>query len=134
MYRAANNSTKEAYFGKTWNSVQYFGLLCFALLLLGMPQPTRAQSAADEYQVKAAFLFHFAQFLTWPSDSLNAGHSSLSLCIFDDEPRRQEVWPPMDRVDGRTVAIRDRIPKSHNRPCGGGCIDQNLAGKDPSGD
>ena len=63
MYRAANNSTKKAYSSQTRVCAGKLGLLCFALLVSGVPQPARAQSVADEYQVKAAFLFHFAQFL-----------------------------------------------------------------------
>ena len=103
MYRAANNSTKNAYFRQTWACARKLGLLCFALLLSGMPQLARAQSAADEYQVKAAFLFHFAQFLTRPSSALNAADSSLSLCIFDDEPRRQEL---QSTIEGKPIGAR----------------------------
>jgi len=68
-----------------------------------MPQPARTQSTTDEYKVKAAFLFHFAQFLAWPPDSLNAGDSSLILCIFDDEPRRQEF---QSAIEGKPIGAR----------------------------
>jgi hypothetical protein len=103
MYRASNNSTRKAYPAKVWNSVRNFGLLCFALVVSAVPQPARAQSAADEYQVKAAFLFHFAQFLSWPSSAFNAGDPSLSLCIFDDEPRRQEL---QSTIEGKSMGAR----------------------------
>jgi len=103
MSRTANNSTKRTYSGKTWNCVRNLGLLCFILLVLGMPQPARTQSTTDEYKVKAAFLFHFAQFLAWPTDSLNAGDSSLIICIFDDEPRRQEF---QSAIEGKPIGAR----------------------------
>jgi len=103
MHRAANNSTMKAYSRQTWVWVRKLGLLCFALLASGMPQPARAQSTADEYQVKSAFLYHFAQFLVWPSSALNAGDSSLSLCIFDDEPRRQEL---QSTLQGKPIGAR----------------------------
>jgi hypothetical protein len=91
MYRAANNSTKGLPSGRTRISARILVLLGIVLLVSGLPQSARAQSTADEYQVKAAFLFHFAQFLDWPAGALSAGGSSVSLCIFDDEPHRQEL-------------------------------------------
>jgi hypothetical protein len=103
MFRTTDKSTKEAHSGQTWISGQWFGLLCSLLLAFAVPQLARAQSNADEYQVKAAFLFHFAQFLDWPADPPNAGNPSLSLCIFEDEPRRQEF---QSTVEGKTIGAR----------------------------
>ena len=103
MHRAANNSTQKAYFRQTRVCARKLVLLCFALLVSGVPQSARTQSTADEYQVKAAFLFHFAQFLAWPSSAVNAGDSSLSLCIFDDEPHRQEL---QRTVEGKPIGAR----------------------------
>ena len=41
---------------------------------------TRGQSNDEEYRVKAAFLFHFAQLVDWPADPLTATDEfSLSL-------------------------------------------------------
>jgi hypothetical protein len=73
------------------------------VLVAGASQTARAQSAADEYQVKAAFLFHFAQFVDWPGDVLNARDPSLKLCILDDEPRRQEL---QSTIEGKTIGSR----------------------------
>jgi len=53
--------------------------------------------------VKAAFLFHFAQFVDWPAGVLNSGDPSLNLCIFDDEPRRQEL---QSTIDGKAIGAR----------------------------
>jgi len=103
MYLAPNNSARTAYSRQRRVRARNLGLLCFALLLSGVPQLARAQSAAGEYQVKAAFLFHFAQFLTWPSSALNAGDSSVSLCIFDDEPHRQEL---QTTTEGKAIGTR----------------------------
>jgi hypothetical protein len=104
MYRAANNSTKKEHSRQTRVCARKLGLLCFALLISGVPQPVRSQSAAVEYQVKAAFLFHFAQFVNWPADSLKAGDPSINLCIFDDEPRRNEL---QRTVEGKLIGARE---------------------------
>lgn len=62
-----------------------------------------AQPAAEEYQAKAAFIFHFAQLADWPAGALNAGDRSLSLCIFDDEPDRREF---QSELEGKVVGSR----------------------------
>jgi hypothetical protein len=45
----------------------------------------RAQSVADEYQVKAAYLLNFARFVEWPVDALPAA-SPLEIGIVGDNP------------------------------------------------
>jgi len=79
-------------------SVRMAVLLCAVLLLSGVPRPARTQSSANEYQVKAAFLFHFAQFVEWPD-----GDPSLSVCIFSDEPYRQEF---QSTIEGKLAGSR----------------------------
>jgi len=54
-------------------------------------------------RVPAAFLFHFAQFVDWPAGALNNGDPKLKLCIFDDEPRRQEL---QSTIDGKAIGTR----------------------------
>ena len=53
------------------------GLLLFQLLA---PNCARAQSNSAEYQLKAAFIFHFAQLVDWPADALGPENRSLILC------------------------------------------------------
>lgn len=81
-------------------SARIFALLCIVLLISGVPRSACAQSTADEYRVKAAFLYHFAQLSDWPAGALNPGDTSLKLCIFDDEPRRQELE---STIEGKTI-------------------------------
>jgi hypothetical protein len=72
------------------------------MLVLGAPQPAVAQPATEEYKVKAAFLFHFAQLVEWPA-ALNAGDNSLNLCVFDDAPHFQEL---QSTLEGKLVGTR----------------------------
>jgi hypothetical protein len=44
-----------------------------------------AQSVADEYQVKAAYLLNFARFVEWPADVLPAS-SPLTIAIVGNDP------------------------------------------------
>lgn len=58
------------------------------LMLIGSGGAGRvfAQSAADaEYQVKAAFLFHFAQFVDWPPETFKAADSPLTYCTVGED-------------------------------------------------
>jgi hypothetical protein len=103
VYRAANNSTKKTRSRQTWICARKLGLLCFTLLISGVPRPIRAQSIAAEYQVKAAFLYHFAQLVDWPAGVLNAGDLSIKLCIFDDEPSRLEL---QSTIEGKTIGAK----------------------------
>ena len=63
----------------------WVALFCL-LLLLGRERTTLAQSEDDEYRVKAAFLFHFAQLVDWPHGGGANGATSLAICTFGDDP------------------------------------------------
>jgi hypothetical protein len=101
--RTSNNTAKKAPSGQSYLSAWIFGLLWIVLLISGAPQSACAQSIADEYEVKAAFLFHFAQLVDWPAGALDAGDSSIRLCILDDEPRRQEL---QNTIEGKLIGGR----------------------------
>ena len=60
------------------------------LLALG-PRLCGAQSGAQEFQVKAAFLFHFAQLVDWPAQTGNSPFQAGNICILDDEPHGVEI-------------------------------------------
>jgi hypothetical protein len=57
-------------------------LLCFALL---MPSMLRANQAA-EYELKAAFLYNFTQFVEWPESAFSAPDSPFQLCLVGEDP------------------------------------------------
>ena len=43
-------------------------------------------SASSEYQVKAAFLYHFAQFVEWPPEAFKDAHSPVTYCTVGPDP------------------------------------------------
>lgn len=53
--------------------------LTSALLLVQSPR-------ASEYQVKAVFLFNFAQFVDWPAPAAQDAQLPLLICILGDDP------------------------------------------------
>jgi YfiR/HmsC-like len=57
------------------------------LLSLVVAIPMRGQGNPPvEYQVKAAFLFNFAKFVEWPSDTFQSEKSPITLCVFRRDP------------------------------------------------
>lgn len=57
-----------------------------ASLCVICPKMSNAQSRVDEYQLKAAFLFHFAQFVEWPPDALKNPDGSFLFCVVGEGP------------------------------------------------
>lgn len=41
---------------------------------------------ASEYAVKAAFIYDFSKFVTWPSKAFQAPDSPVSICVLGDNP------------------------------------------------
>ena len=44
------------------------------------------QTTSDEYRVKAAFLFHFAQLVEWPAGAFTQDENDLSVCTIGGDP------------------------------------------------
>ena len=75
----------------------------FVCLLLSVCCATSGEQANNEYQVKAAFLFHFAQLVDWPADSLPTTDNSLFLCTLGEDPFQGALE---GTVTGRPVGNR----------------------------
>jgi len=85
---------------KTWKcatrrSGEYEGWRGFGILILTtwasllIAWSTAAQAnPSNEYAVKAAFLFHFAQFVEWPAGTFKDANSPLTYCIVGADPFR----------------------------------------------
>jgi hypothetical protein len=64
---------------------RFLGLLFFFSSLAAFG-PSHAQDASKEYQLKAAFLFNFAEFVKWPSNSFTAANAPFCIGILGDDP------------------------------------------------
>lgn len=61
--------------------------LLAALLHVGGTRSVSAQNPSpNEYAVKAAFLFHFAQFVDWPDGTFRETNSPLVYCTIGEDP------------------------------------------------
>jgi YfiR/HmsC-like len=58
---------------------------------------------ADEYPVKAAFLFNFAKFVEWPTDVFKGPEDPITICVLGQNPFGSALE---DVVRNKTVANR----------------------------
>lgn len=60
-------------------------LVAFALLFSSGP-PLSAQQVSKEYQIKAAFLYNFSQFVEWPASAFPNAQAPLVIGVIGDDP------------------------------------------------
>jgi hypothetical protein len=113
MYRKTENSVMKTHRGQTWITARRFALLCLVFFVSGMLQSARAQSTADEYQIKAAVLFHFLQLVVWPGGAINGSGQSIVFCVFDDEPHHLDLE---NTLNGKVIGARVVQVRLVNQP------------------
>jgi hypothetical protein len=76
--------------------------VCGLLWLTGSVEPAQT-GPPKEYQVKAVFLFNFAQFVEWPTAAFENSHSPIIIGILGENPFGSYLD---DTVRGETVEQR----------------------------
>lgn len=61
-----------------------FAVAAFAFLTIG--RPVWAQKPSTEYQVKAAFLLNFAEFVEWPAGAFPNARDPITICVYGFDP------------------------------------------------
>jgi hypothetical protein len=56
------------------------------LAVCGNSSAARARAGSMEYDVKAAFLFHFAQFVEWPAEAFKEPQAPFTYCTIGEDP------------------------------------------------
>jgi hypothetical protein len=92
-----------------------------ALLLMGLAGLAPALAAGPgEYQVKAVFLFNFAQFVEWPAEALGLANAPFSICIVGEDPFGAALDKTVhgENVQGHPFAVkRYRSPEEIDSAC-----------------
>jgi YfiR/HmsC-like len=88
MQRAPWNRGSGKCRGRMWRRRPRLLLAALAgLLTIGSARWAEGQAnVSGEYQVKAAFLFHFAQFVEWPPEAFKDAASPLTYCTAGEDP------------------------------------------------
>ena len=86
-----------------WASFVALGLLCATA-----PGASAPPAASPEYQVKAVFLFNFAQFVEWPAQAFREATSPLIIGVLGEDPFGTYLDDLVngEKVGGRPLAIR----------------------------
>jgi YfiR/HmsC-like len=78
-------------------------IVLISLFLAGAAGRAWTQSNEEEYRVKAAFLFHFAQLVDWPEDARTDADNSLLLCTLGADPFQGALE---STVEGKAIGKR----------------------------
>lgn len=86
-------------------------LLQSAILLILLSVPTTQLQAipsfADEYQLKAVFLYNFANFINWPEHVFANAETPFMICILGDDPFGEylDIMIEEQQAKGRDLTI-----------------------------
>lgn len=79
-------------------------MLCIALGV----SPRALASPTPEYQVKAAFLFNFSQFVSWPPRAFGSARAPIVIAVLGQDPFGPDLDAMVngEHVDGRPLLVR----------------------------
>src|SRR5437899_8282008 len=94
------------------------GLLRACALSIGVaagvagPRPAQADTQADEYRVKAAFLYKFGSYIEWPSGSFARADTPVGIGVMGADALADELVQIVAgrNVNGRPVLVRKLRP------------------------
>jgi hypothetical protein len=100
------------------HAARMFLVIC-CLLFLG---PARAPSQTgndQEYRVKLAYLYNFAQFVQWPADSFSSPDAPLIICVVGVDPFQGEIGQALlgRTAGGHPMQIRKLKPDEDPKGC-----------------
>jgi hypothetical protein len=87
------------------------GAYLFVLIFLTFFSPYRAWAApsfAEEYQLKAVFLYNFANFIHWPPSVFEGEQTPFSICLLGDDPFGLQLEAAIEdqQARGRNLIVR----------------------------
>src|SRR5690348_12478415 len=94
-------------------SIHLTGLVCAMLLLTAQSHPDR------QYQVKAAFLYNFTQFVKWPSEIFPEPNAPLVIAVVGEDPFGSYLDEVVfgERIDGHPLAVQRFGPDDEIEDC-----------------
>ena len=79
---------------------------------IASPRPAQADAQADEYRVKAAFLYKFGSYIEWPSGTFARADSPVAIGVMGADALADELAQIVSgrNVNGRPVLVRRLRP------------------------
>jgi hypothetical protein len=96
-----------------------FGTRLALALAVAMVFQVSAQAQADEYHVKAAFLFNFAKFVEWPTETFKSAADPIVICVLGQNPFGNAIEETISgkSVGGRALSVREISGTQHPWSC-----------------
>jgi hypothetical protein len=95
--------------GRVCHAPLRFSIAALSALLFvaGVRWVSAQTNTSGEYQVKAAFLFHFAQFVDWPREAFKDATTPLTYCTVGEDPFHGALDASLDgkTIDGRPARV-----------------------------
>jgi hypothetical protein len=90
-----------------------------AIISLSVPPDAFAQSTIDEYKLKAAFIFHFAQLTDWPENDRTENQRELFVCTLGNDPFDGELESTVAGkvIGSRTLRVRHVKEATEAKDC-----------------
>ena len=88
-------------------------------LLAAAASAVRAQGSSLEYAVKANYLYKFAPFVEWPTQTFDAPNSPFAVCVSGQDPFGDTLDTAVrgQTVGGRPVVVRRLAVVPDRPPC-----------------
>ena len=104
---------------KTKSMLQRLLVAIVALMAIISIAQARSDSSVDEYEIKAAFLFNFANFVEWPSKTPANDNSTFIIGICGDNPFGDSLNKTVSgkTVNGRKIEIKYFKSSRDLKPC-----------------
>jgi hypothetical protein len=107
-----------------------------ALVTLRVPEAAGGATGAEvplEQAVKAAYVYNFVKFVTWPAESPLTRAPALTIGILDDDPLADAVDATVRdrRVEGRPLAVRRFHQADEVVPCAVLFVGRAMSGQLP---
>ena len=99
---------------------KFFIIIVFilALNLCGVLNVFADEQKPGEYQIKAAYLYNFINFIEWPIDSPNNNSPSINLCILGDDPFGKDLDDIRNEiVKGKKLTVKYPCSLDKLRSC-----------------
>jgi len=79
----------------------------------------RGQEPAPEYAVKAAFIYNFTQFITWPADAFTSADAPFIVAIVGNDPFKGAMDRAMEgkSAGGRPITVKHFASADQIGPC-----------------
>lgn len=89
------------------NAFRRWGLVVLALRFFAAPAASAEPTVFQEYQVKAVFLFNFAQFVDWPVATFPEAQSPIVIGVLGQDPFAGALDAAVqgEQVNGRSFVV-----------------------------